>query len=86
MRTLIIATVIATLAGAAAQAETTRPARAPSVERFATPASYTSPLQAQGHGYSWKERRVADCLADQAARIAPGARTSPAALARRCDI
>ncbi|WP_091741167.1 hypothetical protein [Phenylobacterium immobile] len=85
MRTLIIATAIATLAGAAmAHAEPQRTARAPSVERFAVQASYTAPAERIGQGYSLQARRIADCLADQANRTA--AVRSPAVLERRCDI
>jgi hypothetical protein len=84
MRTLIIAAVVATFAGTVAQAETQRAPRAPSVERFAVQASYTAPAERIGQGYSIQQRRIADCLADQAARSS--ALRSPAAVERRCDI
>lgn len=85
MRKLIVATVVATLAGAAmAHAEPQRTVRAPSVERYAVQASYTAPADRTGQGYSLKQREIADCLATQATRNAT--LRSPAAVERRCDI
>lgn len=86
MRKLIVATVVATLAGAAmAHAEPQRTVRAPSVERYAVQANYTAPAADRtGQGYSAQQRQIADCLADQASRT--GSLRSPAAVERRCDI
>lgn len=83
---LTAAVLTAAALSGAAQAEPQKIARAVSAERFATPANYTGPQAAvsEGQGYSARARRVADCLADQAARS--GQARTPAALERRCDI
>jgi hypothetical protein len=78
-----MAAAVVSLAGGSATAQDRAPAgeRAVSAQRFAQPASYHGP--ALNKGYSAQARRIADCLATQAAR-ADGLRLAPA-VSRRCE-